>query len=85
MAGSAESFLYFVIVLPVMGWMMAAQYGVVPLFLLHFTSNSCLAWSFLTCSLAWKLYVNRLSASCVMKRGVWMAIGQVGFVGFSVP
>ena len=77
--------MHFVISLPVMGWMTAAQYGVVLLFLFDFTSNSCLAWSFLTCSLAWKLYVKRLSASCVMKRGVWMAIGWVGLFVISVP
>ena len=65
--------------------MTTAQYGVVLLFLLYFTSNSCFAWRFLTCSLAWTLYVNMLSASCVMKRGVWMAIGRVGLVGVSVP
>ena len=84
-AGSAASFLYFAIVVPVMGWMTAAQYGAVLLFLLDFMSNSCLACRFLTCSLACKLCVNRLSASCVMKRGVWMAIGRVGLVGVSVP
>ena len=68
-----------------MGWMTAEQYGEVLLFLFDFTSNSCLAWRFLTCSVAGKLYVNRLSASCVMKRGVWMAIGQVVLGGVSVP
>ena len=84
-AGSAASFLYFVIVSPLMGWMRAAQCGAVFLLLLDFTSNMCLAWHFLTCSFAWKLYVNRLRASCVMKRGVWMAIGWVGLFVISVP
>ena len=84
-AGSVARFSYFVIVSPLMGWMTAAQYGAVFLFLLDFTSNVCLAWRFLTCSFTCKLYVNRLRASCVMKRGVWMAIGRV-FIGVvSVP
>ena len=85
MAGSAASFLYSVIVSPVMGWVTAAEYGVVLLFLLYFTSTSCLSWLFLTCSFAWKLYMNRLSASCVMKHGVLVAIVRVGLVGVSVP
>ena len=84
MAGSAASLLYFVIVSPLMGWMTAAQYGAVFLFLFDFISNVCLAWRFLTCSFAWKLYVNRLRASCVMKRGVWMAIGRLVFGCVSV-
>ena len=84
-AGSAAIFLYFVIVSPLMGWMTASQYGAVFLFLLDFTSNMCLAWRFLTCSFAWKLYVNRLRASCVMKRGIWMAISWVVLGGISVP
>ena len=83
-AGSAASFLYYVIVSPLMGWMTAAQYGVVFLFLFAFTSNMYLAWRFLTCSFAWKLYVNRLRDSCVMKRGVWMAIDRLVLVGVSV-
>ena len=83
-AGSTASFLYFVIISPLMGSITTAKYGAVILFLFDFTSNSCLAWRFLTCSLAWKLYVNRFSASCVMKRGVWMAIGRVGLGGVSV-
>ena len=83
-AGSAVSFLYFVIVSPLMGWMTAAQYGAVFLFLLDFTSNMCLAWHFLTCSFSWKLYVKRLRASCVMKRGICMAIGRLFFGGVSV-
>ena len=41
-------FLVFVIVSPLMGWMTAAQYGVLLLFLLDFTSNSYFAWRFLT-------------------------------------
>ena len=65
--------------------MMAAQYGAVLLFLFDFTSNMCLAWRFLTCSFAWKLYMNRLRASCVMKRGVWMDIGRLVLGGVSVP
>ena len=84
-AGSAASLLYFVIVSPLMGWMTAAKYGAVFLFLLDFTSNMCLAWRFLTCSFAWKLYVNRLRASCVMNRGVWMSIGRVVLGCVSVP
>ena len=83
-SGSAASFLYFVIVSPLMGWMTAAQYGFVFLFLFDFTSNMYFAWSFLTCSFAWKLYVNRLRASCVMKRGVWMDISRLNLVGVSV-
>ena len=83
-AGSAASFLYFVIVLPLLGWMTAAQYGFVFLFLFAFTSNMYFAWRFLTCSFSWKLYVNRLRASCVMNRGVWMAIGLLDLVGVSV-
>ena len=51
-AGSAASFLYFVIVSPLMGWMTEENYGKVFLFLLDFTSNMCLAWRFLTCSFA---------------------------------
>ena len=62
-AGSAASFLYFVIVSPFMGWMMAAQYGFVYLFLFAFTSNMYFDWRFLACSFTWKLYVNRLRAS----------------------
>ena len=84
-AGSAAVFLYFVIVSPLMGWMTAAQYGAVFLFLLYFTSNMCLAWRFLSCSFAWKLYVNRLRDSCVIKFGVCMAIGWLVLVGVSVP
>ena len=84
-AESTASFLYFVIVLLLMGWMTAAQYGALLLFMLDFTSKSYLAWRFLICSFVWKLYVNRLSASCVMKRGVWMAIGWVVLGGVSVP
>ena len=83
-AGSVDSFLYFVIVSMLMVWMTAAQYGVVFLFMFAFTSNIYLAWRFLTFSFAWKLYVNRLRASCVMKRGVWMAIGRLDLVGVSV-
>ena len=83
-AGSAASFLYFVIVSPLMGWMTAAQYGFVFLFLFAFTSNIYFAWRFLTCSFAWKLYVNRLRASCVMNCGVWMVIGLLDLVGVSV-
>ena len=84
-AGSAASFLYFLIVSPLMGWITAAQYGAVFLFLFDFTSNMCLAWRFLTCSFVWKLYLNRLRASCVMKLGVWVAIGQLVLFGVSVP
>ena len=83
-AGSAAGFLYFLIVSPLMGWMAAAQYGAVFLFLFAFTSNMCLAWRFLTCSFVWKLYVNRLRASCVMKRGFRMAIGRLVLGGVSV-
>ena len=78
-------FFYFVIVSLLMGWITEAQYGSVFLSLLDFTSNRCLTWLFLACSFAWKLYVNRLRASCVMKRGVWMAIGRVVLGGVSVP
>ena len=84
MAGSAASFLYFVIVSPLMGWMTAAHYGFVFLFLFDFTSNMYFAWRFLTCSFAWKLHVNRLRASCVMNRGVCMAIGLLDLVGVFV-
>ena len=42
------------------------------------------AWRFLTCLFAWKLYVNRLRASCVINRGVWMAIGLLDCFGVSV-
>ena len=67
-----------------MGWMTAAQYGFVFLFLFAFTSNMYFSWRVLTCSFAWKLYVNRMRASCVMKRGVWMAIGRLVLGGVSV-
>ena len=51
-AGSEASFFYFVIVLPLMGWMTAAQYGFVFLFLFAFTSNMYFAWRvFLSCYL----------------------------------
>ena len=83
-AGSVASFLYFVIVSLLMGWMTASQYGVVFIFLFAFTSNMYFAWRFLTCSFEWKLYVNRLRASCGMKIGVWMAIGRLDLVGVSV-
>ena len=83
-AGSVASFLYFVIDSPLMGWMTAAQYGFVFLFLFAFTSNMCFDWLFLTCSFAWKLYVNRLKASCVMNRGVWIAIGLLDRFGVSI-
>ena len=49
-----------------------------------FTSNMYFAWHFLTCSFAWKLYVNMLRASCVINRGVWMAIGLLDIVGVTV-
>ena len=83
-AGSAASFLYFVIVSPFMGWMMAAKYGFAFLFLFAFTSNIYFDWRFLTCSFACKLYVNRLRASCVMNPGVWMAIDLLDCFGVSV-
>ena len=84
-AGSAASFFYFVIVSPLMGWMTAAQYSAVFLFMFDFISNMCFAWRFLTCSFEWKLYVNRLRAYCVMKCGVWMDIGRLVLGGVSVP
>ena len=82
--GSAASFLYFVIVLPLMGWMTAAQYGFVFLFLFSFTSNVYFDCCILTSSFAWKIYVNRFRASCVMNHGVWMAIGLLDCVGAPV-
>ena len=48
-AGSAASFLYFVIISPLMGWMMTAQYDFVFLFLFALTSKMYFAWSFITC------------------------------------
>ena len=50
-----------------------------------FSVGYYLAWRFLTSSFAWKLYVNRLRVSCVMKREVWMAFGRVVLGGVSFP